>query len=142
MSTNNFCYEHRCIVVPDDEFFQDADCGSFEDCFDLTDDKPYDDNRSYYRRVLEVKEQLEATQVVITAGYYGDSCLDYIQDEDKAYDSITQVMDWNDVHDYDDKIKRKAERLLKREAKIANKILNRLKREYRLTEIVKVGRRG
>ena len=102
----------------------------------LTKSRPFDENRSYPRSVLAVKEELHATQVVITGGYYGDSCIDWIQDEDTAFEHVSECISM--MGDVDEVLYRKGERLLAREAKIANKIINRIKREYHLTEVRRV----
>jgi hypothetical protein len=114
---------------------------------DTTDTRPFYENNSHCRSVIDISSylghkkngeciELHATQVVITAGYYADSCIDYIQDEDRAFEHVSDCISM--VGDVDEVLYRKGERLLKREARLANKIINRIKKEYGLIEVKRV----
>ena len=141
MSTNNFCYENRCVIVPDDMFGEGDDWSAL---FTISGARPFYENRSYSRSVLaeqrvKAKQKpLYATQVVITAGYYGDSCIDYIQDEDRAFEYVSDGNDYKNKPLTDEILRIRADLLLAREARLANRIINRIKIEYKLTEVKRV----
>ena len=75
MSTCNFAYANRCIVVTDDDYEMDnlPPMGEW-----------LKDNRSYPSRELAVSDDFNFFDIVITSGYYQDACIDYIRNEQTA----------------------------------------------------------
>lgn len=75
MSTCNFAYENRCIVVTNDDYEMDnlPPMGEW-----------LNGNRSYPSRELAVSDDFKFFDVVITSGYYQDACIDYIRNEQTA----------------------------------------------------------
>ena len=69
MATGNFAFDNRCIVVTDDDY-DNGNIPSFGE---------YDNDslRSYPSRFLEMSDDFDYWNVVITSGYYGDACIDY-----------------------------------------------------------------
>ena len=72
MSTCNFAYENRCIVVTNDDYEMDnlPPMGEWRD-----------GNRSYPSCELAVSDDFYFFDIVITSGYYQDACIDYIRNE-------------------------------------------------------------
>ena len=72
MSTCNFAYVNRCIVVTNDDYEMDnlPPMGEWRD-----------GNRSYPSRELAVSDDFHFFDIVITSGYYQDACIDYIRNE-------------------------------------------------------------
>ena len=72
MSTCNFAYENRCIVVTNDDYEMDnlPPMGEWRD-----------GNRSYPSCELAVSDDFIFFDIVITNGYYQDACIDYIRNE-------------------------------------------------------------
>ena len=75
MSTCNFAYVNRCIVVTNDDYEMDnlPPMGKWLDC-----------DRNYPSRELAVNDDFYFFDVVITSGYYQDACIDYIRNEQTA----------------------------------------------------------
>ena len=75
MSTCNFAYENRCIVVTNDDYVMDnlPPMGKW-----------LNGNRSYPSRKLSVSDDFNFFDVVITSGYFQDACIDYIRNERTA----------------------------------------------------------
>lgn len=75
MSTTNFAYKNRCIVVTDDDY-------------EINNLPPMgkwlNGNRSYPSCELAVSDDFDFFDVVITSGYYQDACIDYIRNEQTA----------------------------------------------------------
>lgn len=74
MSTGNFAFENRCIVVEDDDF-------TFENV-----PKHYEyvqgSNRNYPSYYLEeYRSRFYTLNIVITAAYYSGACIDYTPDD-------------------------------------------------------------
>ncbi len=69
MATGNFAFDNRCIVVTDDDF-NDGNVPSLGE---------YDGNslRSYNSRFLEISDDFDYWDIVITSGYYEAACIDY-----------------------------------------------------------------
>lgn len=69
MSTCNFSYENRCIVVTNDDYEMDnlPPMGKW-----------LNGNFSYPSRKLAVSDDFDFFDVVITSGYYQDACIDYM----------------------------------------------------------------
>ena len=120
MSTCNFAYENRCIVVTNDDYEMDnlPPMGEW-----------INGNRSYPSRKLAVSDDFNFFDVVITSGYYQDACIDYIRNEqtaeyflgdtmycknydewiESAYDKITEYLADNEerkVNEYLDGVKK------------------------------------
>lgn len=77
MSAPNFCYDRRCVLVPNDDF----ECGNVphQHC------EEFGNNRSYPSCLLEdYKDDFSTVAIVMTAGYYADACIDIVDREDKA----------------------------------------------------------
>ena len=74
MSTNNFAFENRCIVVQDDDFtFENVPkhLEYVQGC-----------NRNYPSYYLdEYRNRFYMLDIVITAAYYSSACIDYTPDE-------------------------------------------------------------
>ena len=68
MGTCNFCYENRCVVVTNEDY-EDGNVPAH---------RTYDKSslRSYPSYILD-DSNFEFWNVVLTAGYYADSCIDY-----------------------------------------------------------------
>lgn len=69
MATGNFAFDNRCIVVTDDDY-NDGNIPSLGE---------YDNDalRSYPSRFLEISDDFDYWNVVITSGYYEGACIDY-----------------------------------------------------------------
>jgi len=117
MSTPNFSYENRCVVVSDDDFEvgnYPAVCGKNIG------------GRSYASYELEEYEgHFIATKIVMTYAYYQGACINFVQNVDWIYDA-----------DYTDK---QVEKLLQKEAKEANKIIDTIKMLYGYAEYKCIG---
>lgn len=72
MSTCNFAYENRCIVVTNDDYEMDnlPPMGKW-----------LNGNCSYPSRKLSVSEDFDFFNIVITSGYYQDACIDYMRND-------------------------------------------------------------
>ena len=109
MGANNFNYENRCIVVTDEDY-EDGNVPSTEDNLQ--------NGRNYYQ--VEVvdrpfQELLKHTVLVLTAGYYSGACLDYIQSDEVGPEK------------------------LRKEALIADRILDTIKENYGYKEYNCIG---
>lgn len=128
MSTNNFCYENRCVVVTDDDYTS----GNIPRLGDYIKDC----NRNYPSYELElssrmklIRETLLITKIVITSGYYSDACIDFVQNEEWL-EGTDQFYEWNISELSDEDYNNLISKLKDKEVKIANKIINRIKRAY------------
>ena len=131
MSTNNFWIENRCVVVEDEDY----ESGNMPKLGDYLGN---DRNFQGHELLTGYKEQdkLMYTTITIRAGYYSGACIDFEQDEDKAYEYE------NDKYigrPKDEQLKKRVEKILERERKIANKILDKLIKDYGYVEIKKIG---
>ena len=83
MSTCNFAYENRCIVVTNDDYEMDnlPPMGEW-----------LNGNRNYPSRELAVSDDFKFFDVVITSGYYQDACIDYIRNEHTAEYFLGDIM--------------------------------------------------
>lgn len=72
MSTCNFAYNNRCIVVTNDDYEMDnlPPMGKW-----------LGGNSSYPSRELSVSEDFDFFNIVITSGYYQDACIDYMRND-------------------------------------------------------------
>lgn len=95
MGTRNFKYKNRCIVLTDDDY----EFGNHPKMGDHV-----GNNRDYPSREIEEDDMPEFHfwKPVITFGYYGDACIDYIRTECDAeywlgneayYDTKKDVID-------------------------------------------------
>lgn len=71
MSAPNFSYQHRCVVVTDEDY----ECGNTPLLGEWN-----DGDRSYPSTELHLSEKahLKLVKAVITGGYYSGACIDYI----------------------------------------------------------------
>lgn len=76
MSTPNFAYNNRCVVVSDD----DCDCGYHPSLSDKINTDLY--GRSHPSSEVLGEGEFRFFVIVITAGYYEHSCIDYVERED------------------------------------------------------------
>ncbi len=166
MSTNNFAFENRCIVVENDDY----------EFGNVPKHKEYvkDSNRNYPSYYLdEYRNRFYTLDIVITAAYYSGACIDYTPNErylDCIYEcrNIVSNRDADDIFDdiYSDvkayKPKKRELRKLVREAynaewgnykpfdalfaflfalekTEADKILDQIKADYGYTEVRKIG---
>lgn len=110
MSTSNFYYKNRCIVVSDEDFDND--------------NVPEYDNRtdyglrSYPSFPLREQPNCKILIAVLTGAYYSGACIDYIEDDTRK-DEMTEKQ-------YD--------RLLEIEEKRMNKFLDKLRDGYGFDE--------
>ena len=151
MSTNNFCYMNRCIVVSDEDYECDNIPKRGEYIKDSSRNYPSNeivlDNKTYPEAWSKSGEyKLQYTKVIITAGYYAHACIDYVQDEDKCfevqYDCVPCMPRSLELHEektvHEEEAKKRVERILAREKVLVNRLLNRLKRNYGYTEAKRV----
>ena len=80
MSAPNFAYDHRCIVVSNDDW----DMGNVPPIKDSN----YDYDRNYPSKELKVSNDFRFWDIIITAGYYADSCIDYMRNESLIEDEL------------------------------------------------------
>lgn len=73
MSTPNFAYKNRCIVVTNDDW----DMGNVPPIKD----RNYDNDRNYPSSELKVSDDFRFWDIIITSGYYSDACIDYVRSE-------------------------------------------------------------
>lgn len=76
MSAPNFCFDRRCVLVPDCTY-NGGNCPAIGDCFN--NDRSYP---SYY--LDDYKDDFSTIAIVLTSGYYADACIDIVDREDKA----------------------------------------------------------
>lgn len=76
MSTPNFSFDRRCILVTNDDFEWDNVPAHTES---------FGNDRSYPSAYLDkYKDDFATVAIVITSGYYADACIDIVDREDKA----------------------------------------------------------
>lgn len=76
MATGNFLYDNRCIVVTDEDY----EMGNIPPLGEFV-----DRSRAYTpSQFLSVSEDFHFWDIIITAGYYTDACIDYIRNERTA----------------------------------------------------------
>lgn len=141
MSTNNFHYTNRCIVVTNEQH-EDPTKGWRLGEYLKGSLRGYDAFEIIFldKSLCSYKEacRLSATKIIFSTGYYDAACLDFIQDEDKAYEIVADGNDYKQKPSSDDVLKIRADLLLKREARLANRILNRLKKRNHYDEVKKI----
>src|SRR5574344_1091616 len=88
MSTPNFSFSNRCVLITNDDY----ECGN---CPETTDEEI--GSRSYPSWVVDCEEndKMKFWRVVITAGYYADQCLDFVEIEPYACDVIDAWYDYD-----------------------------------------------
>lgn len=88
MSTPNFSFQNRCVLITNDDY-------EFGNCPKVTNEEI--GSRSYPSWVVDCKENDEMLfwRVVITAGYYADQCLDFVEIEPYACDIIDAWYDYD-----------------------------------------------
>ncbi len=166
MSTNNFAFENRCIVVEDDDF-------TFENVPKHL-EYVQGSNRNYPSYYLdEYRNRFYTLDIVMTAAYYSGACIDYTPDErylNCIYEcrNVVSNRDADDIFDdiYNDfkaykPQKRELRKLVKDaynaecgnykpfdalfeflfalEKVEADKILDQIKDDYGYTEVRKIG---
>ena len=72
MSTCNFAYKNRCIVVTNDDFEMDnlPPMGKW-----------LNNDFNYPSRILAISDDFDFWDIVMTSGYYEAACIDYIESE-------------------------------------------------------------
>lgn len=88
MSTPNFSYSRRCVLVPADAIEFD-NVPEHNDCFD--NDRSYP---SYY--LDDYKDDFATLAIVLTYGYYADACIDIVDDDSLV--SELSCSDWHFSH--------------------------------------------
>jgi hypothetical protein len=73
MATANFKFEHRCVVVTDDDL-EDGNVPSIGGTIECS--------YSFHTDRLDVSDNLRFHDVTITSGYYSGACIDYRERED------------------------------------------------------------
>ena len=93
MSTNNFAFENRCIVVEDDDF-------TFENVPKHL-EYVQGSNRNYPSYYLDkYRHRFHTLDIVITAAYYSGACIDYTPN-DKYLDCIYECRNYVSNRDAD-----------------------------------------
>lgn len=79
MATPNFAYEHRCIVVTNDDFEMDnlPPMGKW-----------LNNDFNYPSRILAISDDFDFWDIVMTSGYYEAACIDYIESEHDVEDFL------------------------------------------------------
>lgn len=73
MSTPNFAFDRRCVLVTNDDY----ECGNCPAHTEF-----FDNNRSYPSCYLDkYKDEFSTVAIVITSGYYSDACIDIVDDD-------------------------------------------------------------
>lgn len=85
MSTPNFSYSRRCVLVSDDRY-EIGDYPALGECFD--NDRTYP---SYY--IKKYQDEFSTVAIVLTTGYYSDACIDIVDD-----DSLVSELSCSDYH--------------------------------------------
>lgn len=161
MSTNNFAFENRCIVVEDDDFTFENVPKHFEYVQSSNCNYP-----SYY--LDEYRHRFYTLDIVITSAYYSGACIDYDKNDGYldnffAYENEFEYIVNEIVYDFKAYkfSKRKLRKLVKEvcnaplsdytafdalleflfalEKAEADKILDKIKADYGYTEVRKIG---
>lgn len=70
MSTTNFSYKNRCVVVTDEDYND----------YNMPTLGEWVNNNNYYpSRILSDYDNFNFQQIVITSGYYQDACIDFYE---------------------------------------------------------------
>jgi hypothetical protein len=109
MSTPNFAYKNRCIVVSDDDF----DSGNKPETEDRTTN---DSNRSYPSFALIDQPNCKVLIAILTSAYYSGACIDYIE------------------NDRDDMTEEEYQKQIEIDTPIMNEFLDKLKTDYGFEE--------
>lgn len=89
MSAPNFSFERRCILVTNEDY-------EFSNCPETG--KPIGDNRSYPSAMLvDYEDMFNLVAIVLTSGYYADSCIDIIDREDRANELLDYTYHYSRV---------------------------------------------
>lgn len=87
MSTPNFAYDNRCVVVTNAMFEE----GFYPQTLDYRESK-YNGSRSYPSNEIDPLEYSQPKPlchfIVLTYGYYGDACIDFVENEEFS------IADW------------------------------------------------
>lgn len=70
MSTTNFSYKNRCVVVTDEDY---------NDNNTPTLGEWVNNNRNYPSRILSDYDKFDFQQIVLTSGYFVDACIDFYE---------------------------------------------------------------
>lgn len=70
MSTTNFSYKNRCVVVTDEDY----EDGNVPVCGEWVNNNIY-----YPSRILSDYDKFDFQQIVITGGYYAHACIDFLE---------------------------------------------------------------
>lgn len=154
MSTPNFNYENRCIVISDDDY----DCGNLPVMVDY--------NCSHRYSQWLIPSGLHAHNIIVTAGYYYGACIDYVPDaedflarniymeEGEEAEAVMDIMDFfpeadagylmarvmeitnaEDLNERDEAIASLASYIEKIEEPKVNKALDDIRDSYGYTEV-------
>lgn len=81
MSTGNFYFKNRCIVVTNDDY----EFGNLPKLGNYTSEHSL---RSFSARLIETKEDFSYFDIVLVSGYYQDACIDYREKDYSLSDII------------------------------------------------------
>lgn len=132
MGTKNFSYDNRCVVLDDDDFI------NLERDFEFYDLKDYSRYSNYYSRGLIVDCELEYINIVVTNGYYSGSCLDWVLSDNIDYHDDCHYTPTGRIRT-EENINKVYNKKLAREARKANKIIDKIKKDYNLQEAMLLG---
>ena len=82
MSCPNFSYENRCVVITDEDY----ENGHYPETLDYKNSELKGYSRNYSSSEIDPEEYPQEKPlchfIVITAGYYADACIDFIENEE------------------------------------------------------------
>ena len=85
MSTPNFSFQRRCVLVTDDDY----EMGNYPEIGTY-----FDHNRSYpSSRLADYEDKFSTLAIVMTSGYYSDACIDILDD-----DNLVSELSCSDYH--------------------------------------------
>jgi hypothetical protein len=115
MSTPNFKYKNRCIVVSDDDF-DDGNYPEFDGVHEIN------GNRNYPSHELKDQPDCRTVVAILTGAYYSGACIDY-QETEYQYedDGLTEA---------------EYEALKEKEEDVMNAFLDKLRDDWGFTEVV------
>lgn len=161
MSTNNFAFENRCVVVEDDDY----EFGNVPEHREYVQGS----NRNYPSYYLdEYRYRFYTLDIVLTSAYYSGGCIDYLQNDSYldnffAYENEVEYIAYEIIADFKAYkfSKRELRKLVKQahnapsgdykpfdalfeflfelEKVDADKVLDQIKADYGYTEVCKIG---